>query len=50
MQYLSINGKLASFAIINYEENLNKLVEFMVQTIQARNVTMYDLETKFKIE
>ena len=22
----------------------------MVQTIQARNVTMYDLETKFKIE
>jgi hypothetical protein len=50
MQYLSINGNLASFAIINYEENLNKLVKFMVQTIQARNVTMYDLETQFKIE
>jgi len=50
MQYLSIKGNLASFAIINYDANLNKLVKFMVQTIQARNVTMYDLETQFKIE
>ena len=50
MQYLSINKNLATFAIINYDENLNKLVKFMVQTIQARNVTMYDLETQFKIE
>ena len=50
MQYLSINGNLASFAIINYDANLNKLVKFMVQTIQARNVTMYDWETQFKIE
>ena len=50
MQYLSINGNLANFAIINYDANLNKLVKFMVQTIQARNVTMYDLETLFKIE
>lgn len=50
MQYLSIKGNLASFAIINYEESLNKLVKFMVQTIQARNVTMYDWETHFKIE
>ena len=50
MQYLSINGNLASFAIINYDANLNKLVKSMVQTIQSRNVTMYDLETQFKIE
>ena len=50
MQYLCINGNLVSFAIINYDANLNKLVKFMVQTIQARNVTMYDLETKFQIE
>ena len=50
MQYLSINGNLASFAIINYDANLNKLVKFMVQTIQGRNVTMYDLESHFKIE
>ncbi len=26
MQYLCINGNLASFAIINYDANLNKLV------------------------
>jgi hypothetical protein len=45
-----LSGNLASFAIINYDANLNKLVKFMVQTIQARNVTMYDLETQFKIE
>ncbi len=50
MQYLSIDGNLASFAIINYDANLNKLVKSMVQTIQARNVTMYDWETQFKIE
>jgi hypothetical protein len=50
MQYLSIKGNLASFAIINYDANLNKLVKFMVQTIQARNVALYDLETHFKIE
>ena len=50
MQYLSIKGNLASFAIINYNAKLNKLVKFMVQTIQARNVALYDLETHFKIE
>jgi hypothetical protein len=50
MQYLSIKGNLASFAIINYDANLNKLLKFMVQTIQARNVALYDLETNFKIE
>ncbi|WP_445305849.1 restriction endonuclease subunit R [Microcoleus sp. w1-18aA5] len=50
MQYLSIKENLASFAIINYEANFNKLVAFMVQTIQARNVALNDLETQFKIE
>ncbi|WP_445304878.1 restriction endonuclease subunit R [Microcoleus sp. S36b_A4] len=50
MQYLSIKENLASFAIINYEANFNKLVAFMVQTIQAINVALNDLETQFKIE
>jgi hypothetical protein len=50
MQYLSIKGNLASFAIIKYQENLNKIFKFRVQTIQYRNVTMYDWETQFKIE